>query len=558
MKNLAKMLIILTVLTLVVHSGVLANDQKAEVSGPKFGGTLVIATTTSPQNMDSRWTTFGSAFHALKNQPMFVRPNEVGPNEPRFVKAGWIKSYEFPKSKTLILHIKKGVTYQDGVPVNAKNVRWSMLKRQTSEKLWTELKVATPDNPGKSFKILDDHTLQIDFKHSTPAWLIAASGYTGWAKASETPRARERYGEDYGLKKIDGAVAYGNGPFILKDWVHGDHLTFVRNEDYWWAPSFMKHQGPPYLKKVIVKIIPEPTARLQMLKKGELDMIYDMELKFVPELRKNPNIEVQTRVGSPSTGLHFNVTNPPCDDIKVRKALSYAINRQPIVKAASKGLSEPQHTLYVAKVNVRDTTHRVKYEPEKAKSLLKEAGWTDTDGNGIREKDGKKLKIRLWAVNWPAEKLTSQIIQNQWKNIGVKTDITLMTETALLDRSETGKYEALLYGHYNSSFDDLIWELNPESTWGYPHFEFADTPKLRELIESVREKALTPKEYRKYGDDLVNYVTDQAYRCPLMREASAIGFNKDLQNVQIRNNYWSNLPYLQDVYWQHIYEENLK
>ncbi|MFB6291582.1 MAG: ABC transporter substrate-binding protein [Candidatus Bipolaricaulia bacterium] len=552
MKKTVYLLAIVFMVSLIAVSVVAEENSKISMDDPRYGGKLVIGKASGPRNMDSRWTTWGDAAHSLKNEPMFMPIPSGGPTD--ITHAGWIDSYEFPKNKTLILHLKEGVTYQDGVPLDAEAVKWGILKRLTTKKLWSaDFTVAHPENPEKDIEVVDDTTVKIHLKRPDPLLPVRLASYTAWAWASETPRARKRYGEEYGSK-----MAYGNGPFVFKEWVRGDHLTFERYEKYWWSPPFIDHKGPAYLKEITFRYIPEATTRIQMLKTGKLDMLFSVPPPFYQSLKDNKKFKVQSALTGKDLEVIFNVTNSPLDEIEVRKALGLAIERGPIIEVAYEGLAEPQHTLYTVKSHVRETTKRVNYDLGKAKSVLKEAGWVDRDGDGFREKDGKDLKVKLWTQGVKQKKLAAQIIQQMWKSVGVKVDITTMERGTLVSKAEAGDHEALLYSHESTARSDLRWFYNPNSTWGYPHFEYSDTQKLRDLISKTFEAQHESLEsYSKAMDNLVNYVTNEYYRVPVARIKRAIAFDDGLKNVQIRGeSYWSPLPLMHDVYWEHIRKEN--
>lgn len=552
MKKTVYVLVILLLGSLIVVSAVGEEDSTASMDDPRYGGKLVIGKAYGPRNMDSRWTTWGDAAHSLKNEPMFMPRPSGGPTD--ITHAGWVDSYEFPENKTLILHLKEGVTYQDGVPLDAEAVKWGLLERLTTQELWSaDLAVAHPDNPEKDIEVVDDTTVKIHLKNPDPLLPVRLASYTAWAWASETPRARERYGEEYGKK-----MAYGNGPFVLKEWVKGDRLTFQRYEDYSWSPPFVDHEGPAYLKEITFRYIPESTTRIQMLKTGKLDMLFSVPPPFYQELKDNKDFVVQSALTGKDLEVIFNVTNPPLDELKVRKALGLAIERGPIVEVAYEGLAEPQHTIYTVKSHASGDTERVEYDLGEAKAILEEAGWVDTDGDGFREKDGKDLAVSLWAQGVKQKKLAAQVIQQMWKSIGVKVDITTMERGTLVSKAEAGDHQALIYSHESTARSDLRWFYNPNSTWGYPHFEYSDTQELRNLISKTYEAQTKSLEaYAEAMNNVVNYVTTQSYRVPIARIKRAIAFDKGLKNVQIRGeSYWSPLPLMHDVYWEHIRKEN--
>lgn len=252
---------------------------------------------------------------------------------------------------------------------------------------------------------------------------------------------------------------FGTGPFVLKEWVAGDHITFVRN------PNF-REEGKPYLDSVIIKVLPSREAGVQLLKTGEIHALWDLTEADFPTLDAMaadgvlyaavPNGDIEQLVlnfgandgsapADPATNPH-----PILYDLRVRQAIQYAIDKQKIVD-----------TLLYGKVNVgtsvisygmfRCDLPPSEYNPEKAKALLDEAGWkVGTDG--IRQKDGVRmsLKIATTTGNMLREQ-TEQVLVEMLKQVGIELVIENVPSDVLFAGWESdgmrdkGKFDIVMY-----------------------------------------------------------------------------------------------------------------
>ncbi|MBU1026387.1 MAG: peptide-binding protein [Candidatus Margulisbacteria bacterium] len=204
----------------------------------------------------------------------------------------------------------------------------------------------------------------------------------------------------------------GTGPFKFKEWVTGDHLTLVRNEDY--------YLGKPKLAGIIYKIIPDENAQLVALEAGEIDDA-GIPPKDYKRMKAKEGINVFETDVLLYTYLGFNLANPKFKDVRVRQALAYATNKEQLVRLIFKGLASPA---YAPSAPISwaysDDVEKYEYNPEKAKRLLKEAGAENLEftllvnqGNKEREK-------------------AAVVLQQQYKKVGVKVKIRVMEWSALL------------------------------------------------------------------------------------------------------------------------------
>jgi len=525
----------------------------------KFGGTLTLARGWEPLNLDSLRTTYGDQAHIYISEPPFM----FGPNgelEP----AGWIESVEnSPDELVWTFRIKPGVTFHDGALLDAEAFAWLLRERIEDPGIYSDPLMNVPDVD--HIVVVDEYTVEI--RQEGLAWpeLSYNMATPCWIGAMTTPRSVERYGEEYGFK-----MAYGNGPFKLVEWMKGDNITFVRNEDYWWAPSWAAgyagleeeeyyHPGRPYLEKLILKYVPEAATRVDMLKTREVDGIVEVPRAYVDEIKGIPHVKVMESPSYTIRYIGYNTTKPPLDDENVRKALNYGVSREAVAKVIYYGYAEPAYSLFCGKaLETPNTLHLYKYDPDEARTLLAEAGWTDTDGDGILDKDGQPLAFELWSSNKTEFRKMAEMAQAMWRELGVDVSLRRFDEATLRARIEAGEHEAIVFEHEWVTKNDMYnWWFNPDYMW-YPQETGFDTPELRELIDGTFE-ATTIEEVVQTNDDLANYYYEHAVLCALVRPENLLAVYDDIANIvpsHMGGGWWGWMPYLHDVYRQDVYEAN--
>jgi len=326
-----------------------------------------------------------------------------------------------PDGLSITYHMRKDVKFQDDTPFNAEAVRFNYDRIQElgpEGRLWAGM-------GGDAFvgaEVIDEFTVKLSWTEPQGNWFLT-EGYTF---GMQSPTAVEKYGDDYGLD-----IVVGTGPFKLVEYVEGDHITMERNPDYNWGSPIYKHQGPPYLDKLIIRGIEEVGTRLAALEAGEADFIDGRGLEFMASdvaSRRGFKVEMVPKAGT-CRPIYLNMKRPPFDDIRVRQAFSHAIDRQVIVMTPRySGIAKVAYSTVAAHNWPGDAKedfgeYNYLYDPEKAKALLEEAGWVDTDGDGIREKDGQKLSGEFVI---PEEFLSElEPVQAMEAEVGIEMTFTL-------------------------------------------------------------------------------------------------------------------------------------
>lgn len=557
MKKSLTLLIAVVVVSLVITPVVGATDSDGDLvpdaqdkypnrNDLKYGGTLVIGTYDKPETMDTLRTSVGAWQHMLISEP----PIAVSPLGGNRTKMGWIESYDItPDEKTLTLHIKKGVTLHDGTPLNAETYGEIMKNRKKKADMYS---LPLRNVPLENITVLDKYSLKIKMTKWTPGFYPELQNES-WFGGVGTPNAIERYGKSYGSTEV-----YGNGPFKFKEWVRGDHITFERFEDYTWAPGFAANPGPAYLDKVIAKIIPEEISMIEMLKSGEVDAIRQVPASKVEKVKKLEGYNVWERSRHKLFYIEYNTRKSPLDEVKVRQALNYAINKKAITEKIFYGTAAPAYNFYLDKAfEEPGTTHMYHYSVEKAEGLLDEAGWSDEDGDGIREKNGKELKFKLWTRLSTYYKKIGIVAQAAWREIGVKAEVKHFDYNALKSQINKGEHEAVVWHHAWPYIGGMVdWWLGSPEKYPYPFMAGLNTSKEKALSKKLKNSK-NQAQFLLRARDMVNYVTEMAIGAPIVYPMSTMVFSEEFMNVVPRTHANRIMPFLHDVYSKEVYYENL-
>ena len=273
----------------------------------------------------------------------------------------------------------------------------------------------------KETEIIDDYTLIIRFEEPWGpfGYYITMLDVTGIPSS----KGWEEKGTDMNLEPV------GTGPFKFIEWVPQSHIAYERFDEYNWGSDMFENQGAPHVSKLTVKFISDATTRVAALESGDVDIIKKPAFTDIQRLREHPDFVID-RV--PYTGMPFsfvfNTARWPTNDLSVRKAINLAINRERINTAAFLGEREALYTTVTSTTaNFWPGAKELIYlAPDEAKTILKNAGWKDTDGDGIVEKDGKPCAIDLYIFGSKEANpsvIAAEAIQSDLRAIGIDVEI---------------------------------------------------------------------------------------------------------------------------------------
>ncbi len=231
----------------------------------------------------------------------------------------------------------------------------------------------------------------------------------------------------------------GTGPYQLKQYQKDSRILFTAFDDYW--------EGKAKLERIVFSITPDSSVRLAKLEKNECQVMPFPNPSDLSRIKKNPALKLMSKAGLNTGFLAFNTQKAPLDNVKVRQALATAINKNAIIDAVFQGTGSAAKNLLPPGVWSADSELKdYEYDPEKARSLLKEAGFD----NG--------MTIDLWAMPVqrpynPNAKRMAEMIQADWAKVGVKTNIITFEWGEYLNRIKNGEHQAALMGWTTATGD---------------------------------------------------------------------------------------------------------
>lgn len=270
-----------------------------------------------------------------------------------------------------------------------------------------------------------------------------------------------------------------NGPYKLEEWVVGDHMTFVRNPNYF-------EKGKPSIDRVVVRIIPDQSVRKQMLINGDANLDMWTTEGMIADLKEVSNVEVQPSPnGRFVMRIFFNLAakgttdpvaspHPILSDVNVRRAIRMAIDVDTIASEFFHGIAQPVWSEFFRPPYNTCNIPRPAYSPGDAAALLEQAGWIDQDGDGVREcrgcqtaEDGYKMEMEFitYAEYGEPLELTQQYISEQLGDLGIKLNLSIVEGSVLWAAStdggieQSGNFDMDIWddGYYSNDPTDFLW-----------------------------------------------------------------------------------------------------
>lgn len=277
----------------------------------------------------------------------------------------------------------------------------------------------------------------------------------------------------------------GSHYYKLEQWQHGERISLVRNP--------LATQGQAQIERLVSRFIPDAASQFLELMADNIDTMNLNPIQYArifparPDL--NRKIALYKELGNNYTYLGFNLKRKPFDDVRVRQAINYAINKQELIDGVLLGLGEPVASPY--KPGTRWSNPRLQpypYDAEKALALLKEAGYADHDGDGILDKDGKPLKFEMLTNQNKQREMSAVLVQRRLKEIGIDTSIRVLEWASFIGRFiKTGEFDAVVLGWSLSLDPDQysIWHSSQQAP-GQFNFIGYHNPQVDKLLEQGR------------------------------------------------------------------------
>lgn len=395
-------------------------------------------------------------------------------------------------------YLRKDVTWQDGTPFTSKDVEYTY-RIYVDPK--TPTAYATDFLRVKEFRIIDDHTVEVIYEKPY------APALASWGQSMLPSHLLEgKEITDSPLKRNP----VGTGPYRFKEWNTGEKTLLESYHNYF--------EGRPYIDQVLTRVIPDLATMFLELKASRLDQMGLTPMQYERQTNNqwfNEHFNKYKYLAFGYSYLGYNLKDWKFQDKKVRQALTTAINRESIVQGVLLGLGDVANTPYKPDTYwYNPHVKKFPYDPEKAKKMLEEAGWRDTDGDGVIDKDGKPFEFTIITNHGnDMRKNAATIIQKDLKNVGIEVKIRVIEWAAFIKNFINKRnFEACLLG-WGIGIDPSqidIWNSKKtgESELNFITYQNPEVDRLLELGVSTYDK----EERKKYYDEFQAIIAeDQPY-----------------------------------------------
>jgi peptide/nickel transport system substrate-binding protein len=338
-----------------------------------------------------------------------------------------------PDHLRVTVKLRTDIHWQDGTPITARDVKFT-LDRIQDPKIPAINKEAYFEKLDR-LEVVDDHTLLFVWREPFAPSLFAISQL--W------PIPEHVYGQGDFLTHPANRMPVGSGPFKLEEWRSSQYLILVRYDGY--------HGKKAYLDRIIFKVVEDDAVALNMLKAGELDEMRATQPQWEKQMNDDDFKERFVKVDFYVPGYNYiswNCRTPYFSDRRVRRAMTMLFDRESVNTKIFSGFARLVSGPFFINSWAYDKTIKPHpFDPEGAKRLLDEAGWKDTNGDGVRDKDGKKFEFELMIISGSNTATQfSQLLQEECGKAGVRVQIRQLEGSTFFDRIDKASFDAAMLG----------------------------------------------------------------------------------------------------------------
>nr|WP_238525880.1 peptide-binding protein [Methylovorus glucosotrophus] len=452
---------------------------------PSSGGTLIDATAGEPSGLIPMIAGEAAASAVASNIFNSLLKYDKNLELQGELAQNWSVS---PDQKTITFKLKPGLKWADGKPLTSADVLFTW-------KLVTDDNTRTPY--GSDYKLViraetpDAATFRVSYANPY------APALDSWAGLQILPEHLLK-GQDINTTSFRFKPV-GSHYYKLEEWKPGERISLVRNPN--------STQGPPRIDRLVSRFIPDPAAQFLELLADNID---SMTLNPIQYSRIVPSREdlkqklaLYKELGNNYTYLGFNLKHKPFDDIRVRQAINYAIDKQELIDGVLLGMGEPVSSPY--KPGTRWTNPDLSpypYDPNKAIALMKAAGYTGRDKEGYLLRDGKRLSFDILTNQNKQREMSAVLVQRRLKEIGIDANIRVMEWASFIGRFiKTGDFDVVLLGWGLSLDPDQysIWHSSQQAP-GQFNFIGYNNPRVDKLLEQGRLELNPDKRMKIYHE----------------------------------------------------------
>jgi peptide/nickel transport system substrate-binding protein len=422
---------------------------------------------------------------------------------------------------TMEFILRPGVTFHDGSELNSEVLKWFFEGLATGK---SKYMVAAFD----SIEIIDALTVRVNMKRPDPNILYnLTSSFTG----VPSKVAAEKYGEDFGRGHV-----VGSGPFQFVSWETGKEIVLEKNPDYTWGSALSDNQGPAHIDKVVFRELTEESTRFLEFRTGGIDMLEDVPTQFLDQIEDMSDVQVFTMASNGNFQMVMNTTDELLSDKMFRKAIAMSVNQDDILKAVFQGNGAVANTYLIDRLPARNVAKdkEIHYDLEKAQAIMTDLGWVKGD-DGILQKDGQRLELKLWSKSDSVERKIAEVIQAQLAELGVEATIEQFDPSSIRAEYAKNEHDLVVRSYGWDNADILEWFFNSKRP-GYPNVAMWHDNESDYLMHKAMTRSKTSEERVQNFREYHEYVLDQALWAPILNSVKihSIGLRVDMPEPRFK------------------------
>lgn len=487
-----------------------SSGEAATTSTPKDGGNLTFLIQQFPTGWVSSASNIssyeGNLWGEITDKLVYV--SSTGQVSP-WIATSWQTE---DNAQKFILHLKPGVTFSDGEPLNAAAVVDNIDLWAKGDPKRGIAKVGLfPALNFEKASALNSSTVEVDFSKPTLGF-IPTLGYHGCILLAPKTLALPVNQQANLLNET------GSGPFVVKSYQTGVSYTLVKRPDYRWGPPALGHTGPAYLDSITYKVVAGEATRESAVESGEAQADFNVTPSDIPSLEQQGFTVGTPRYLGFVDGFQVDAGIAPTNSLPVRQALQHAINRPQILGTIyPKGWDAATTFIQGTVPQAANDSNLFSYDPALSEKLLTEAGWVP-GSDGYRHKNGQTLSFTLIPNPYvPSTQQEDELIAQQFKAVGIKATLKLVALSDYVSVAGTRPRPPLL--SVSRSFVDfstvggVLTSLNGGENW----FGVGTSDKTLNTLSEEIESASSQTQRDAIAAQVQQYVLQQGYFIPVVQ-----------------------------------------
>ncbi len=443
---------------------------------PRRGGTVVTGWTSEPLGVND--LIFPTT--AIGNEVFFQTFQRLVEEQPDFaehpatVAPQLAESWEWSDNrKSITFRLREGLTWSDGVPLTAEDVRWTWQAQKDPDVAWTETFMKDPIT---DVEVVDPATVRFHFTRASARQLLNVNEGLILPKHAWSKLPFEKWREN---PQWFREHLVGSGPFKIESWKPQQEMVLTRNERYW-------KKDRPYLDRVVLRFIPDASSLLAQFLNGDLDFIPQVAPSEAARIQARPDLTLVSYWSNLYVFVAWNGARPLFTDPEVRRALTLAIDRQAIVDtllpggAGRVGITPIFQALWAHDKTIEPWP----YDPAEARRILAAKGWKDTDGDGILDRGGRKFSFELTSNAGNQNRNDAAVmIQQQLRRVGIEATPRILEFNTLVTDTQSGNFDSTITGLSVDTGLDLSGNYHSSSIVSGDNYFRYSNPEVDRLID---------------------------------------------------------------------------